>query len=186
LKVNWGLWGICHLQPQCRRLSQRRNLLEADSKQSRFLLGVLFDPEDRGDMYLRNVGWINIHVFNFRLTISEATINSTVLCSWQIIAVRILSQDFGAVKGMYGLGMEGIIAGSYLARGIDMCPFYVLCLFFWLFCGPVTVRRTLAKYQTHSFLQKYFWVGLRQKAWTAKAETNIWSMNRKGQELTLI
>jgi hypothetical protein len=52
------------------RVSQARNRHEADSKQmlinsccllyAVFLLGLLFNTEDGGDMFLRNVGWLSM------------------------------------------------------------------------------------------------------------------------------
>jgi hypothetical protein len=37
-------------------VSNARNQPEAGSKQAGFLLGLLFNPENGGDMFLRNIG----------------------------------------------------------------------------------------------------------------------------------
>jgi hypothetical protein len=59
LKVYRGFGGICRLHLQGRRIRQARNrrALAFHLLHARILLGLFFfDPEDRGDMFLRNVG----------------------------------------------------------------------------------------------------------------------------------
>jgi hypothetical protein len=48
LKVNWRFGGTCRLHLQGRKISRARN-----QRESRWQA----DPEDGGDMFLRNVGW---------------------------------------------------------------------------------------------------------------------------------
>lgn len=59
LKVNRYFGVTCHLHLQVREISHARNQCEAGSKQkllhAGFLLGLLFDPADGGDISLRNV-----------------------------------------------------------------------------------------------------------------------------------
>jgi hypothetical protein len=65
LKVSRCFWGTCCLHFQGRRIGQARNQHEAGGKppchllHTISLLGLFFDPEDRGDMFLRNVGWLS-------------------------------------------------------------------------------------------------------------------------------
>jgi hypothetical protein len=54
LKDSRHFVGTYHLHIQGSRVSQARNQHEAGSKQS--LLGLLINPEDDGDMFLRIVG----------------------------------------------------------------------------------------------------------------------------------
>jgi hypothetical protein len=70
LEFNLRFEGICRLHLLGRRISQARNQLEAGSKQSNplaesgvccllytgFLHGLLLDPEDEEDVFLRDVG----------------------------------------------------------------------------------------------------------------------------------
>jgi hypothetical protein len=56
LKVYRRFGGTRHLHFQGRKISQAGNQLEAGSKQSWFLTWFILDPEDRGDISLRNVG----------------------------------------------------------------------------------------------------------------------------------
>jgi hypothetical protein len=64
LKINRRFGRIYRLHFQC-RMNHVKNQHEAGSKQSSVsfflhagsLFGLLFDPKDGGDMYLRNVGW---------------------------------------------------------------------------------------------------------------------------------
>jgi hypothetical protein len=51
LKVNRHFGGTCRLHLQVRRISQAKN-----QRGGGFLLGLFFDPEDEGDMFLRDVG----------------------------------------------------------------------------------------------------------------------------------
>jgi hypothetical protein len=46
---------VRHLHLQGRRISHVRNQHEAGSKLTGQLFGLFFDPEDGGDMFLRNV-----------------------------------------------------------------------------------------------------------------------------------
>jgi hypothetical protein len=55
LKVNRRFGGTCRLHLQGRIISQARN--QQESRSARYLLRLFFDPEDGGDMFLRNVGW---------------------------------------------------------------------------------------------------------------------------------
>jgi hypothetical protein len=56
LKVNRSFGGTCRIHLQAWKTSQARNRRQA----SRALLATyIFDPEDRGDMFLRNVGWLS-------------------------------------------------------------------------------------------------------------------------------
>jgi hypothetical protein len=57
LRINRHFGGTCHLYLQGRRISQARN--QATSFHAGFLLGLFFDPEDGGDMFFRNVGWLS-------------------------------------------------------------------------------------------------------------------------------
>jgi hypothetical protein len=53
LKVNRRFGGTYRLHRQGRRIRQARNQREAGSKQNGgFLLGLFFDPEDAGNMFL--------------------------------------------------------------------------------------------------------------------------------------
>jgi hypothetical protein len=57
LKVNRRFRGTRSLHLQGRRISQAKNQREEGSKlQAAFLLGLFFDPENDGEMLLRNVG----------------------------------------------------------------------------------------------------------------------------------
>jgi hypothetical protein len=51
LKFNWIFGGTCRFHLQGRRISY---LFHAS-----FLLGLLFDCKDGGDMFLRNSGWLS-------------------------------------------------------------------------------------------------------------------------------
>jgi hypothetical protein len=42
-----------------RNRSRQHEVLLATCFQAGFLLGLSFDPEDGGDMFLRNVGWLS-------------------------------------------------------------------------------------------------------------------------------
>jgi hypothetical protein len=53
LKFNWRFGGTCRFHLECQKISSVFYLLLAES-----LLGLLFDPEDVGDMSLRNIGWL--------------------------------------------------------------------------------------------------------------------------------
>jgi hypothetical protein len=61
LNVNRSFGGISRLYIQVRKINQASNQNEAGSKQLQvdFLLGLLFDPEDGGDMVVRNFGSLN-------------------------------------------------------------------------------------------------------------------------------
>jgi hypothetical protein len=57
LKVKLRFGGTYRLHLHGRRISQARNqALLANSFHGGFFLGSFFDPEDEGDMFLRNVG----------------------------------------------------------------------------------------------------------------------------------
>jgi hypothetical protein len=60
LKANQHFGGTCHLHLQGQRLSQARNQRErkwqAELFHTDLLRGLFFDPEDGGDMFLRNTG----------------------------------------------------------------------------------------------------------------------------------
>jgi hypothetical protein len=57
LKARRRFGGVCRLHFQVRRIRQERNQHEEASKQSHtgFLLGLFYDPEDEGDIVLRNI-----------------------------------------------------------------------------------------------------------------------------------
>jgi hypothetical protein len=62
LKVSPRFGGTCRLHLQSWRVSQARNQHEAARKkkslfQANFFLVLLFDPEDRGDIFLRIIVW---------------------------------------------------------------------------------------------------------------------------------
>jgi hypothetical protein len=64
LKVNRRFGEACRLHCQGRRISQARNQREsfallATCFYAGLLFGLFFDPEDEGDMLLRNVGWFS-------------------------------------------------------------------------------------------------------------------------------
>jgi hypothetical protein len=59
LKVNWRFGGTCHLHLQGRRITRARN--QRDSRWE----AELFDPEDGGDMFLWNVGWLSADYMAF-------------------------------------------------------------------------------------------------------------------------
>jgi hypothetical protein len=56
LKVDQRFRGTYHLHFQGRRISQANRAPLATCFHAGFLLGLFFDPEDGGDMLLRNVG----------------------------------------------------------------------------------------------------------------------------------
>jgi hypothetical protein len=58
LKVNGRFGGTCHVYLQDQRLSQASNVMKqaASKLHAASLLGLLFDPVDRGDMFFRNIG----------------------------------------------------------------------------------------------------------------------------------
>jgi hypothetical protein len=63
VKTNRRFEGKCRVHLQGWRLSQARNQHEAGSAccllHSGFFVGLLFDPEDWGGMFIRNVGWLS-------------------------------------------------------------------------------------------------------------------------------
>jgi hypothetical protein len=64
LRVNRRFGGTYRLHLQCRKTSRAWNQSESRWQaelcfHAGFLLGLFFDPEDRGDMFLRNVGWLS-------------------------------------------------------------------------------------------------------------------------------
>jgi hypothetical protein len=56
LKVNWRFRGTRRLHFQGRSLSQARNEREAGS-----LVCLFFNPDDGGDIFFRNVGWLSTY-----------------------------------------------------------------------------------------------------------------------------
>jgi hypothetical protein len=56
LKVDRRFGGACRFHLQGRRIS---GALLSTFFQAGFLLGVFFEPEDGGDMFLRNDGWLS-------------------------------------------------------------------------------------------------------------------------------
>jgi hypothetical protein len=61
LKVNRRFGGKCHLHFQGQRIRNARNQSPMPAKcfHAGFLLGLFLYPEDRGDMFLRNVGLLS-------------------------------------------------------------------------------------------------------------------------------
>jgi hypothetical protein len=65
LNVNRGFGGTCYLHLQGRRINQTINQYEAGSKQNSATYNMQvsylasFDPEDGGDMFLRNIGCLS-------------------------------------------------------------------------------------------------------------------------------
>jgi hypothetical protein len=59
LKVNWRFGGKCHLHLQGWRINHERNKFPA-CFHAGFLLGLFFNPEDGGDMFLWNVNWLSV------------------------------------------------------------------------------------------------------------------------------
>jgi hypothetical protein len=57
LRVNGSFGGKCHFHLQGRRISQARNQYE--SRWQAILAQLILRPEDAGDMFLRNVGYIS-------------------------------------------------------------------------------------------------------------------------------
>jgi hypothetical protein len=52
VKVNQRFGGTYCLHLQGQRVSQARNHKQADSKQTSFMLALLFNSENKGDMFL--------------------------------------------------------------------------------------------------------------------------------------
>jgi hypothetical protein len=59
LKVSRHFGGTCRFQLQGWRVSRTRNQYEEVSNHAGFFIYLLFNPEDRGDMFLRDVFWLS-------------------------------------------------------------------------------------------------------------------------------
>jgi hypothetical protein len=65
LKIDRRFGGTCRFHLQGRRISQARNWrqgrwLVCSPPKACFLLGLFFDPEDSGNMFLQNISWLSI------------------------------------------------------------------------------------------------------------------------------
>jgi hypothetical protein len=139
LKVNWRFGGTYLLHFRGRKISQTRNKRES-RWQAGFFLGLLFDPEDRGDMSHRNVCWLSM---DYR-ELCPRRYNSSLL-------------------KLFITHAESILHRNTLQASLNTCktPLMDLCLYYgslWLEIG--IFRQSLVKV-CYIKLNKKLWNGLR-------------------------
>jgi hypothetical protein len=61
LNVSRLVGGTYHFHLQGRRMNQAKNQREAVSKLAGFVCGLFFDPEHGGDMFHRNMRWLQFY-----------------------------------------------------------------------------------------------------------------------------